>query len=313
MEWRPGAAPESLAERARLLTAVRDFFRARGVMEVQTPVLSRHAVPTPHIDSFAVDGGERFLRTSPEFAHKRLLAAGCGDIYEIGPVFRAGELGRRHNAEFTLLEWYRIGLDEYELMREVGRLIAMLVPAVRGEPCLLTYAQALRRYASVDLWQDDDAALRKALLATTRLPESSLSRDDLLDLLFATVVAPRFATDTVTFVYAYPASQAALAELSDDDARVARRFEAYVGGLELANGFFELRDAGLQRARFDEDNRERARRGKPPVTVDERFLAALKSGLPECAGVALGFDRVVMLATGADHIRDTMAFDFDLA
>lgn len=311
MEWRSAAAPATLRERARLLGATRAFFRERNVMEVQTPVLGRCAVPTPQIDSFALASPTRFLRTSPEFAHKRLLAAGVGDIYELGPVFRAGELGDRHNAEFTLLEWYRVGMDERTLMREVASLVDVLLSQRLHSARYLTYAEALARYANIDLWEDDDQALGRAIESVTALPAAPLSRDDLLDLLFATVVTPEFASDRLTFVCDYPASQAALAALSDDDPRVARRFEAYVGALELANGFFELRDATEQRERFVEDNKQRERLGKVPVDVDERFLSALAAGLPECAGVALGFDRVVMLATGSSHIRDTMAFDFN--
>jgi len=313
VEWRPGASPATLAERARLLMRTRDFFRVRGVMEVQTPVLCGYAVPTPQIDSFAVADPVRFLRTSPEFAHKRLLAAGCGDIYELGPVFRSGELGARHNAEFTLLEWYRLGIDEHELMREVALLISALLPDTARQPRYLTYAEALRRHASIDLWRDDVRALRAAIESATELPQAALSRDDLLDLVFATVVAPAFEPDRVTFVHDYPATQASLAALADHDPNVARRFEAYVGPLELANGFYELRDATEQRSRFDQDNMRRDVLGKPRVTADERFLAALASGLPACAGVALGFDRVVMLATGSGHIRQTLAFDFNHA
>lgn len=311
-QWRPSASVRVLRERARLLASIRTFFAERSVLEVTTPVLSRYAIPTPAIDSFETGSPPRFLRTSPELAIKRLLASGLGDAYELGPVFRQGEAGRRHNPEFTLLEWYRVGWDEHRLMDEVAALLATLLPdlgAARSAP----YAGWLVDATGLDLHSASDDALRAALIEHTQLPDAPLTRDDLLDLLFAYAVAPTFPADALTFVYDYPASQAVLAQLSADDPRVARRFEIYLGGLELGNGFFELRDAREQRARFEKENAIRHALCKPDCPPDEAFLAALDSGLPECAGVAMGVDRIVMLATGCGDIASTLAFGFDLA
>ena len=308
--WRPRASLDVLRARARLMKKVRQYFDERGVLEVTTPVLSRYPIPTPAIDSFATVAPSRHLRTSPELAMKRLLAAGCGDIFELGPVFRQGEQGRRHSPEFTLLEWYRTGWDEHRLMDEVADLLAGLVPNLAA-PRRAGYGQWLLEATGLDMHAVSDAALTAALAARIELPDTPLARDDVLDLLFATAVAPRFAEDALTFVYDYPASQAVLAQLRDDDPRLARRFEVYLGEVELGNGFFELRDGAEQRTRFKRDNDERARRGGARCELDESFLAALDAGLPECAGVAVGFDRVVMLATGQSHLIDTLAFAFD--
>lgn len=313
MNWQPSAAAHALRARAGLLAQTRAFFAQRDVLEVQTPVLSRFAISTPQIDSFEVMPGARYLRTSPELAHKRLLAAGLGDIYELGPVFRVGEQGAHHGCEFTLLEWYRLGFDEHALMTEVAQLLAQCVPTVSGAGQRLRYADALLEHAGLDLWCCGDQDIANVLTAHTRLPDAQLARDELLDLVFAVVIAPTFDPGSVTFLYDYPASQAVLAALSDDDPRVARRFEAYVGELELANGFFELRDGDVQRARFAQDNALRAERGQRECPPDEAFLSALESGLPACAGVALGFDRMVMLATGERDIRATLAFEYDQA
>lgn len=310
--WRPSATRARLLARARLATRTREFFARHGVLEVTTPLLSRYPIPTPAIDSFKTSAPRRYLRTSPELALKRLLAADIGDVFELGPVFRVGEQGHRHNPEFTLLEWYRVGWDEHRLMAEVASLLAELLPGLTA-PHVVTYADALQSATGLCPFTAPDAALTGELEKHTAPPDAALSRDDLLDLLFATAVAPGFADSALTFVHDYPASQAALAQVSADDPRVARRFEVYLGSLELGNGFYELRDADEQRARFEADNAQRRADAKPPCDADEAFLAALTSGLPECAGVAVGFDRVVMLATGAQDIAETLSFSFDLA
>lgn len=311
-DWRPGADARVLRERARLLATIRAFFAARDVLEVTTPVLSRYAIPTPAIDSFEAGPPTRFLRTSPELAIKRLLANGLGDAYELGPVFRQGEVGRRHNPEFTLLEWYRVGWDEHRLMDEVAQLVAELLGGLEA-PRRAPYGTWLHRATGLDVHAASEEALRCVLLEHTELPDTPLTRDDLLDLVFAYVVAPTFPTSSLTFVHDYPASQAVLAQLSDADPRVARRFEVYLGELELGNGFFELRDAAEQRERFARENDVRRAQGKAECPADEAFLAALEAGLPECAGVAVGVDRIVMLATGVDDIASTLAFGFDVA
>ncbi len=311
--WRPSARIEVLRQRAQLAARTRAFFAQRGVLEVSTPVLSRYPIPTPNIQSFATRGPKRFLRTSPELAHKRLLAAGSGDVYELGPVFRQGEQGGRHNSEFTLLEWYRVGFDEHQLMHEVNDYLCAIIDNFDRAAQVLTYHEAFEAATGVDVWAADNHRLEACLAQVTTLPDAALGRDDLLDLIFSLVVAPTFEPDRVTLVHDYPASQAVLAALSSSDARVARRFEAFVGPLELGNGFYELRDADEQRRRFDNDNAIRAKLDQPACEADDAFLAALASGLPECAGVAIGFDRVVMLATGTTDIAATLAFDFDRA
>ncbi|MFK7886682.1 MAG: EF-P lysine aminoacylase EpmA [Gammaproteobacteria bacterium] len=311
--WRPDADLDTLRQRAALCARTRSFFAQRDVLEVTTPVLSRFPIPTPNIQSFATQAPARFLRTSPELAHKRLLAADSGDIYELGPVFRQGEQGTRHNSEFTLLEWYRIGFDEYELMQEVNAYLCAMIPALTEPPEVASYAQAVKRSTGLDIWSADLEQLRELLETVTALPAGELHRDDLLDLVFSLMVAPTFAADRVTLIHDYPASQAVLAALSDTDSRVARRFEAFVGPLELGNGFYELRDAQEQRRRFERDNQIRKQLGQPACAADTAFLAALDAGLPECAGVAVGFDRVVMLATGKLDIAQTLTFAFDTA
>ncbi len=303
-----------LRRRAALLARAREFFAERGVLEVQSPVLSRHGVSTPEIDSFALAlDPPRFLRTSPEYAHKRLLAAGVGDIYEIGPVFRDGELGAQHNPEFVMLEWYRTGWDHLQLMEEVAALLTRLLAEVVEDSVTLTYADAFARFCGVDVFAATDGDLEDVARRHRVAPRGGLTRDGWLDLLFATVVCPNFASRELTFVHAYPASQAALARIDPDDWRVARRFEAFVGGVELANGFHELLDADEQRLRFCDDNRRRRQQEKDEMAPDEDFLAALEDGLPACAGVAVGFDRVVMLAARCEHIAETLAFSWERA
>lgn len=311
--WRPSASVHTLRERAALARRTRDFFAQREVLEVTTPLLSRYPIPTPNIQSFETSGPRRFLRTSPELAHKRLLAAGSGDIYELGPVFRRSEQGAHHNSEFTLLEWYRVGFDEHQLMFEVNDYLCTMIGGLCDTAQVLTYQQAFEAATGLDLWLADGHQLHELLASVTAPPDAAMSRDDLLDLIFSLIVAPGFAPDRVTLIHDYPASQAVLAQLSSSDTRVARRFEAFIGALELGNGFYELRDAQEQRRRFENDNTIRAQLGQPECEADSAFLAALESGLPKCAGVAVGFDRVVMLATGTSDIAATLAFGFDRA
>ncbi|MFO7325566.1 MAG: EF-P lysine aminoacylase EpmA [Pseudomonadota bacterium] len=317
--WRPSASPETLRRRARLLATAREFFAARGVLEVETPVALQHPVTDVQIASMALQGEPpRWLQTSPEYPMKRLLAAGCGDIYQICHVFRAGESGRLHNPEFTLVEWYRLGFDLEQIMRETAALAAALLEAggAAAPPFeALSYAQAFQRELGCDPLSAPQQALAR-LAAEHGLTAGSIagaSRDDLLDFLVAVVVGPRLGRGTLTCLHHYPASQAALAELDADDPRTALRFELYAGGIELANGYVELASAEEQRRRFTADLAERRRRGLPEPSIDDRLLAALEAGLPRCAGVAMGFDRVAMLALGATHIDEVLAFPWDRA
>jgi elongation factor P--(R)-beta-lysine ligase len=319
-DWRPSASPERLRQRATLLARARAFFAARGVLEVDTPLLVNSAVSDVHIHCAEVQfapapaaAGPRapplYLHTSPEYAMKRLLAAGSGDIYQICHVVRGEERGRLHNPEFTLIEWYRLGVALEELMDEVESLVRSLLGAAgearAGER--LTYRDAFLRELALDPFSAGEQALARAAEPLGFRPGTA-SHEEWLELLMGTRVGPRLGRSALTFVYGYPASQAALARLDPHDPRTAQRFELYCEGLELANGFRELTCASEQRARFERDNVERRRRALPPVAPDERLLAALDAGLPECAGVALGFDRTVMIATGAARIDEVLTF-----
>jgi elongation factor P--(R)-beta-lysine ligase len=317
--WRPRASAATLALRAALLARTRRFFEERGVLEVDTPLVVRAPVSDPHIHSVEVTLGTvgGFLQTSPEYAMKRLIAAGVGDIYQVCHVVRAGEAGRLHNPEFTLIEWYRRGHSIGALMDEVDALVRSLL-SERAQPMKarrLTYREAFLRAHQPDPLGSPIEELLQAARQAGWVPsqERPATRDELLDLLMSTAVAPQLGRDALTFIHDYPASQAALARLNPLDPRVAMRFELYAGDIELANGFDELTAAVEQRARFEADNRARALMGLPVRAPDERLLAALEQGLPPCAGVALGFDRVVMLASGAQEIADVLPFPFDRA
>ena len=298
-----------------MLRAAREYFAATRALEVETPIVSAAAVTDVHLTSATahVCGKRRFLQTSPEYAMKRLLAAGCGDIWQVSRVFRDGEEGRWHNPEFTLLEWYRVGIDHHALMADVERLLGTMLPNSGFERAeRLSYREAMQLHAGVDAFDDPTGVLIARLEAAgIEVPASvRADRDACLDLTMSTIVGPHLGNGRLCFIYDYPASQAALARIRG---AVASRFEAYLDGIELANGFHELGDAGEQRRRFEADLAERARRGLPAVPIDERFLAALEHGLPDCSGVALGFDRLVMCASGARDIRDVLAFPFDRA
>lgn len=315
-DWRPTATLPVLRARAATLAAVRAFFAERGVLEVETPQVSRAAPTDPALDSLGVatTGAPRFLHTSPEFPMKRLLCTGSGDIYQIARVFRAGEAGRFHNPEFTLLEWYRIGFDAGRLMDEVEALVRTLAgESDPGGAERLTYAEVFLRHAGLDPLRADETALAACAAAHGIDLTGSLDRDGWLDLLMSQVVAPAFPAGRLTFIHDYPASQAALARLRPGDPPVAERFELYWGSLELANGFHELTDAREQARRFEGDLEKRKARGLAPVPVDGRLLAALEAGLPDCAGVALGVDRLLMCITGSSHIREVLAFPWEEA
>lgn len=324
--WRPTAGWAALRLRAELLAQIRAFFAARGVLEVETPALSAAAITHPHLTSFgtpyggpgACYGRTLYLHTSPEFPMKRLLAAGSGCIYQIARVFRDGEAGRRHNPEFTLLEWYRVGFDHHRLMAEVATLVTELLAGrlSLGESEYLSYRELFERELRFDPHRVGVAELA-ACAAAQQVPiPPGMPADDpdpWLDLLLTHCLEPRLGLGRLTFVHDYPASQAALAQLRPDDPAVGERFELYLNGIELANGFHELGDATEQRQRFVEENIARQAVGLPVMPIDERLLAALEWGLPDCAGVALGFDRLVMLAAGASSLAEVLAFPVDRA
>jgi len=318
MSYERGASLQTLRQRAAMLAAVRAFFAARGVLEVETPVLSSAGATDPAIESILASArslgpAPQYLQTSPEFAMKRLLAAGSGDIYQLCRVFRDDELGRWHQPEFTMLEWYRVGWDEQRLMTEVAELItAVLAAATPGAAhaarrvVRVTYAQAL----GAVLGAPPDAPTAQLVSLLTQLGidvPAGLSHDAVLDLAFGTVVLESFDLEAVTLVYDYPASQAALARVKPSTPPVAARFEAFCGGIELANGFHELADAVEQRQRFLSDVAKRSAAGQREPPLDEELLRALPS-LPDCAGVALGFDRLVALATRQNELGAVLAF-----
>ncbi|PWG61299.1 EF-P lysine aminoacylase EpmA [Sediminicurvatus halobius] len=309
-DWRPAASREALRRRAARLASIRAFFAERAVTEVETPVLAAAGVTDAQLDGFPVPAADsRWLQTSPEYAMKRLLAAGFGDCYQITRAFRAGERGRRHNPEFSLLEWYRVGFDHHRLMAEVAALVAEVLGP--GTTATLSYAEAFRRAGLPDPLTAPTARLAAAAEDHHGALTAPLERDELLDLLFGTMV--QAALPARCFVTEFPASQAALARLSPADPRVAERFELFAEGIELANGFHELTDPEEQRARFAADTARRRAAGRPTPAIDGRLLAALESGLPPCAGVALGLDRLFMLAEGADSVDAVMAFPWERA
>jgi len=305
--------------RARLYALIRKFFAERNVLEIETPMLSAAANTDPNIESFSAlfsghaDAGprERWLRTSSEFAQKRLLAAGLGDCYELGRVFRNGEAGRRHNPEFTMLEWYRVGWDHHRLIDETIDLVtaALGLVGTTTTVCKSTYRDLFIGALRLDPLMADIAQLCAAL-GDVRIDAAGLSRDDWLDLLLTHRLQPDFPLDRITVIYDYPASQCALAKIRPENPPVAERFELYVGAQELANGYHELTDAAEQRERFQRDNARRVERGLRELPIDENLLAALARGMPDCAGVALGIERLLMTMSGTNDIRDVLAFAF---
>ena len=321
-DWRPSASLPVLHGRAAMLARIRAYFAAQEVAEVQTPVLSRSAVSDPQIESIAAAparGPRHFLQTSPEYAMKRLLAAGFGDCYQVCPVFRDGEAGRLHNPEFTMIEWYRLDFGVGEMQHDVDRLLRVACADLRSFSPMreVTYRAAIRDACGLDCQTAVPAEIRAALARHGIEPANAdgWDQDAWLDLLMGAVVGPALGHDAPVFVSDYPASQAALARLrtEPDGTRVAERFELYVDGLELANGFRELGDALEQRRRFEQDLRMRESRGQDRNPIDGHLLDALAHGLPDCAGVALGFDRLVMVAFGLKSLDAAMAFPADRA
>jgi lysyl-tRNA synthetase class 2 len=311
----------SLRLRARLYATVRAFFAERGLLEVETPILSAAGNTDPNIQSFNtvfsghVDAGARgrWLRTSPEFPLKRLLAAGIGDCYELGRVFRNGEAGGRHNPEFTMLEWYRVGWDHRRLMQETVELVmqAMAMMERRCEVVIGSYRQLFLDELGIDPLHASIHELR-APLAEFGIDPGGLKRDDWLDLLITHKLQPSFPRDRITVIHDYPASQCALARIRPGEPPLAERFELYLGPFELANGYHELNDAAEQRARFQRDNALRRARGTREMPVDESLLGVLDD-LPDCAGVALGIERLLMCMADTDAIADVLAFPFSEA
>lgn len=320
-DWQPTASIPQLRQRAALIARIRQFFAQRNVLEVDTPAMSHATVTDVHLHTFQTQfvgpgyaqGSPLFLMTSPEFHMKRLLAAGSGCIYQLGKAFRNEENGRYHNPEFTMLEWYRVGFDHHQLMDEMDDLLQLVLQCGAAER--MTYQQAFLTVLGVCPLEGTMAELKSvaARLGLSDIAEAEEDRDTLLQLLFSIGVEGKIGQQVPAFVYDFPASQAALAKINPNDPRVADRFEVYFKGIELANGFHELDNAQEQLRRFEQDNRKRVEMGLVEQPIDYHLIAALQSGLPECAGVALGVDRLIMLALGCDHIDQVTAFPFPIA
>lgn len=325
LQWRPTTSKKALEARAQLLAKIRRFFAERGVLEVETPILSAAAATAPHLHSLvtsyqgpqAAKEQRLFLQTSPEHAMKRLLAAGSGPIYQIARVFRNGETGRRHNPEFSLLEWYRPGFDHFALMAEVEALLSLLLATPRGEH--LSYQEVFHHYLGIDVFTAGTRILGQ-LARVHGLQEPTdhpSSRRLYLDFLMVAVIEPQLGHNRPCFIYNYPVSEAQLARIcppsEDLPVPVAERFEVYLKGVELANGYHELNDVDEQRQRFGADLAYRRKWGQQEVPIDRLLLAALAYGLPDCAGVALGVDRLLMLLLGSSHIEEILAFPINRA
>ncbi len=324
--WQPSAPQRNLRRRGEILRGIREYFYKEGVLEVETPMLSRHATVDPHIDSFQTlyrplgthVKEPLFLHTSPEFPMKRLLAAGSGDIYFLGRVFRNGEAGGRHNPEFTMLEWYRVGIDHHRLMDDVTRVLQAVTDF--EEAGRFSYRELFEQALGIDPHEASDDDLLQLVHFHIDSGLTELSRNDYLDLLFSTCIEPRLGSRdgekiAGVYVYDYPASMSALSRLqvNEQGQTVAARFELFVNGYELANGYHELADGEEQRTRFEKDRQEREQLGKPLYPYDQNLVSALAHGFPDCAGVAMGIDRLHMLIANTRAIRDVVPFDFERA
>ncbi|GAA0854162.1 elongation factor P--(R)-beta-lysine ligase [Aliiglaciecola litoralis] len=319
--WQPTASMDSLRTRAQVMAQVRGFFALRNVLEVETPMLSQASVTDVNLRAFETrfshpqSSQEQvlYLQTSPEFAMKRLLCAGSGSIYQLSKAFRNEEAGRFHNPEFTMLEWYRVGFDHWQLIDEVDALLQEVLDTPPLE--IVTYQQAFIRYCDFDPLDISLAHLQQqtSRLGFNDIAQSETNKDVLLQLLCCELIEPQLSQERPVALVNFPASQAALAKLEPEDPRIARRFEVYYKGIELANGYHELGDPQEQLTRFENDNLLRQSKGLPTITIDNLFIQAMHQGLPDCAGVALGFDRLMMLKRQSSRIEQTMSFFIDNA
>ncbi len=302
-----------LRDRGACLAKARDFFASRGILEVDTPLLQRFSPVDEYIEVFCVEMDEAvtgFLHTSPEYAMKRLLCEGIGDIYQLGHVFRKGECGALHHPEFTMAEWYRVGADYHTFIQETADFITLFLGKLQLE--VLPYREALKRYANIDYLWATEAEIRQALRAhgvALHGEESSWKKKELLHALLSFIVEPQLGRNGLTVLYEYPPCEAALAHtLQKEEEMVAERFEIYYKGVELANGYHELGDPLELRRRFKEANVARIEKGKKPLPIDELFLKALERGFPCCCGVAVGFDRLMLLRLSATHLQEVLPF-----
>jgi lysyl-tRNA synthetase class 2 len=333
--WQPSATVERLRQRAAIIKQIRDFFASRNVLEVETPALSQGTITDVYLDALSTAHAlpsssgltPLYLQTSPEFGMKRMLASGFPDIYQICKCFREDEIGRLHNPEFTMLEWYRLGFSMQSLIDEVSDLLKIVlnVNAQKAHIEQYTYQALFQQYLHINplttslheitqvcaeygLGDYARALLQEHKQQKPAVQDQNMIKDALLQVLFSQQIEAFIGQKAPVCVTHFPASQASLAKLSDDG-QTALRFEFYYRGIELANGFEELTDASVQQQRFEHDNQLRSALGKAERPIDQRFLAALKHGLPECSGLALGLDRLIMLALGCDDIGEVLSFD----
>lgn len=313
--WHPSATIQSLQARSTILTAIRYFFAERAVLEVETPLLSHATVTDPHVvgipATFKAGHKEQilYLQTSPEYAMKRLLANGSGPIYQICKAFRQGDIGRFHNPEFTMLEWYRPGFDHHDLMNEMDELLQAILKTKPAER--FTYAAVFEKFLSLNPHSASIVELAACAKQQINFTGEFRDRNAWLDLLMTHCIEPHIGQHNPVFLYDFPVSQAALAKIRQEIPPVASRFEVYFKGIELANGFHELQDATEQRRRFENDLAYRNEHQLPIMPIDERFLAALQHGIPDCSGVALGVDRLIMLALESDSVAEVVSFAFE--
>ncbi len=319
--WQPSCSIELLQKRARMLNCIRAFFLERNVLEVETPLLSHACGTEPQLDFFTTifefaKPEKLFLQTSPEFAMKRLLAAGSGSIYQICKAFRNNEVGRFHNPEFTILEWYRVGFDLNDLMDEVEGLFAELSEYKFESPKRIFYAEIFEHYTGLNaLVFSFETYSAFAIQHEIQEVITFCGKNHAiwLDYLFSFFVQPHLGENGLCLIYGYPACQSALARLNQDNSLVADRFEVFLNGIELGNGFYELSDSIEQNRRFNNEIQLREREDLPKVVKDKRLLAALKSGLPDCSGIAIGLDRLLMTLVEAETISDVLSFDIESA
>ena len=325
MSWQPSMSWQHAKQRANVLATIRKFFNERDVIEVETPLLSNGTITDVHLDPFITqfnystdsnieEAKALYAQTSPEFAMKRLLASGYGCCYQICKAFRHEQHGRYHNPEFTMLEWYRVGFDHFQLIEEVAALLRDVLACKDTES--ISYQNLFLREVNIDPLKATNEELTTLISEHGMLSDWLInegSKDTLLQFVMSEIIEPRIGNDIPCFVYNFPASQASLAKISADDSRVAERFECYFKGIELANGFNELTDADQQLRRFRADNEIRSDMNKEQRPIDDNFIAALKHGLPKCSGVALGVDRLLMLALGAKSIDKVISFPIDNA
>ncbi len=304
--WRPSASLQSLQQRAKILSDLRQFFAELEILEVEVPLLSAAGGTDLNIELLKIEGEDRWLASSPEFPLKRLVAAGYGDVYALQKVFRKGESGRRHNSEFTMLEWYRVGVDEFQLMDEVEALCQRILAMPKATR--VSYRSLFINTINVDPFVVSDLELAKLGAELSGLEPLSLERDGWLDIVFSHAIEPKL-TNPV-FIFDFPASQSALAQTANRDyGQVARRFELVYGGVELANGYFELTDGTEQHRRFARELALRARQGKPTVAIDQHLIDALNASMPSCAGVAMEVDRISMRVANTQTLSEVLSFD----